>query len=273
VDPLLDVPALQTVEVAGRTLAYRRAGSGPPLVLLHGGGSDTREWWPQLADLSRDFTVVAPDAPGCGGSWDPPEDVGVEGYADAVGDLLRALDLGPVHLLGLSFGGALAIEVGRRHPAVVRSLVLASAYAGWAGSLPPEVVEERRRKALAEADRPPSEWAASYLPGFFASAVDDSTEQAVLRIMGEARPSGIRPMVNAFAAADLRDALPGVSVPTLLLYGELDQRAPLAVAEDLHGRIAGSELVVLPGIGHVTNLEDPAAFDAAVRAFLARSSA
>ena len=90
----------------------------------------------------------------------------------------------------------------------------------------------------------------------------------MLEIMLDVRPAGIRPMITAFAAADLRDMLGTIRVPTLLLYGDLDTRAPRAVAEELHDRIPGSELVMLPGVGHVTNIEAPEEFDAAVRRFV-----
>jgi pimeloyl-ACP methyl ester carboxylesterase len=74
----------ESVEVGGRTIAFERRGSGPPLLLLHGSVSDSREWRPQLEGLSDAFTVVAWDAPGCGQSFDPPEDYGLHGYADCV---------------------------------------------------------------------------------------------------------------------------------------------------------------------------------------------
>lgn len=257
-----------TVDVGGRTIAYRRAGVGPPLVLLHGGWSDGREWWPQLEGLADEFTVIAWDAPGCGGSWDPPEDFGLPGFADAVADFVGALGVPRPHVLGFSFGGGLALEVVGRHPHLPRSLVLASAYAGWAGSLPADVVAERLRRALDEADRPPEEWAASYLPGFFAGAVPQASIDEVVRIMSDARPAGIKAMVTAFAAADLRDGLNDVSLPTLLLYGGSDERSPLTVAEDLHARMPHSELVVMPGVGHVSNIEAPRVFNAEVRRFL-----
>ena len=134
-------------------------------------------WRPQLEDLSEDFDVVAWDAPGCGGSSDVPAGYRLADYADAVAMLIEALGLDRPHLLGLSFGGGLAIEVCHRHPDLVRSLVLASAYAGWAGSLPAEEVAYRKARALAEIELPPAEWAkvpATYLPGFFAGEVDPS---------------------------------------------------------------------------------------------------
>jgi pimeloyl-ACP methyl ester carboxylesterase len=257
-----------TVEVEGKPIGYRRAGTGPPLVLLHGAWSDGREWRRQLDALSDEFTVVAWDAPGCGASFDPPDEFPLAAYADAVAGFVDAIGVEHPHLLGISFGGGLALEVYRRHPALPRSLVLASAYAGWAGSLPADEVAARVRRALDESERPPAEWAPSYLPGFFAGPVPDAARDEMLEIMLDVRPAGIRPMITAFAAADLRDVLATIRVPTLLLYGDLDTRAPPAVAEVLHDRIPGSELVMLPGVGHVTNIEAPDAFDAAVRRFL-----
>jgi pimeloyl-ACP methyl ester carboxylesterase len=260
------------VSVGGRRLAYRRAGTGPPLLLLHGGWSDSREWWLQFHGLSHAYDVIAWDAPGCGGSSDPPDDFSLDDYADAVADLVGALDLAPVPVLGMSFGGGLAIAVAHRHPEIVRSLVLVSAYAGWAGSLPADVVAERVSRVLAEADRPPAEWAPGYLPGFFAHDVSTDVSDRVLAIMLDCRRAGIRPMMQAFAEADLRDALMTITAPALLLYGELDERAPLSVAQDIHRRLTGSELVVIPGVGHSVNLEAPEAFNREVLRFLDSSS-
>ena len=260
--------AVKLIEAGGRKIAYRRAGAGPPLVLLHGAWSDGREWGAQLAGLSDEFEVIAWDAPGCGGSADPPPTMGMADYADAVADLITALDLGRVHLSGLSFGGGLALAMYRRHPHVVRSLVLASAYAGWRGSLPPEEVQARLARARGELDLPPAIWIDSYLPGFFARAVPPETVDLVRSIMGEVRSAGTRPMLAAFADADLRAVLPIITVPTLLLYGAADVRAPRPVADALHAGIPNSELVLLPEVGHMCHLEAPEAFNAEIRRFL-----
>lgn len=249
-------------------MAYHRTGGGPPLVLLHGGWSDGRAWRPQLAGLSDGFDVIAWDAPGCGGSHDPPGQMALADYADAVADLITALRLERPHLCGLSFGGGLAIAVYQRHPNLVRSLVLAGAYAGWKGSLPRDEVEARLRRVRAELDRPPAEWMDGYLPGFFAGPVSPEAIDLIRRMMLEVRPAGLLPMLTAFAGADLNDVLPTIAVPTLLFYGEADARAPRPVAEALHAGIPGSELVVLPGVGHYINLEAPDAFNAEVRRFL-----
>jgi pimeloyl-ACP methyl ester carboxylesterase len=260
--------AVDRVETHVGTVAYRRAGAGAPLVLLHGGLSDGRSWTPQLESLARDYDVVAWDAPGCGGSADPAADLRLAEYADAVAALVRALGAGPVHLAGHSFGAGLAIDVCGRHPQLVRSLVLSGAYAGWRGSLPPAEVEARLNRALAELDRPPEEWVDSYLADLFGHSVPPETVQATRTMMLDVRPAGTRSMLTAFATADLRAVLPTIAVPALLIYGAEDVRAPRGVAEALHAAIPGSRLTLVPAAGHDVNLEAPEEYDAAIRAFL-----
>jgi pimeloyl-ACP methyl ester carboxylesterase len=260
---------MDNVEVNGLRVAYRRAGSGPALVCVHGGLGDSRDWRRQLEGLGDEFTVLAWDAPGCGGSDDPPESFRLPEYADCLAGFVAALGLERPHVCGLSFGGGLALELYRRHPGVPRSLVLASAYAGWAGSLPPEVVRERVERAMREAELPPEQWVRGYLPGLFTSSAPPELLEEAAAIMLDVRPAGMRAMARGFAEADLRDVLGGIEVPTLLLYGDADRRSPVgAVAAELHRRIPGSSLAVLPGVGHAANMEAPDRFNAEVREFL-----
>jgi pimeloyl-ACP methyl ester carboxylesterase len=196
------------VEVGGLRVAYRRSGRGAPLVLLHGGLADSREWRRQLEGLADDFTVVAWDAPGCGGSADPPASWRLPDYADCLAGFIRTLELGRPHVGGLSWGGGLALEPYGRHPQLPRSLVLASAYAGWAGSLPPEVVRERVDAALHEAELPPEQWVPGWLPGLFTAQAPAEVVSEALVMMSEVRPAGMRPMLQSFAEADLREVLP-----------------------------------------------------------------
>jgi pimeloyl-ACP methyl ester carboxylesterase len=259
---------LQDVEVEGLRIASASAGEGAPLVLLHGGWSDSRLWRWQLDGLAGDFTVTAWDTPGCGRSSDPPGDWSMADYADCLAAWLDAAGIERPHVLGLSWGGALALELYGRHPQVPRSLVLASAYAGWAGSLPPEVVAERLERAESELARPPEEWVASYIPSFLTEAAPPGLADELLAVMRDLRAGGTRTMLRAMADTDLREVLPGIEVPTLLLYGEHDVRSPVAVAEEMYAKIPGSRLVVLQGVGHLACVERPDDFNAAVRSFL-----
>ena len=259
---------LLEAQIAGGRIAYATAGDGPPLVLLHGAWSDSRAWRWQLDDLGGSFAVAAWDAPGCGRSSDPPPDWRMPEYADRLAAWLEGVGIERPHVLGLSWGGALALELYRRHPQVPASLVLAGAYAGWAGSLPPDVVAERLERGLRELGRPAEEWVAGYIPGLLTSAAPAALAGEIEAIMCDLHPAGTRTMLQAVAEADLRDVLPLIRVPTLLLYGELDQRSQLPVADELHRSIPGSQLVVLPRVGHLASAERPEEFNAAVRAFL-----
>jgi pimeloyl-ACP methyl ester carboxylesterase len=262
--------AVPHVEVGGFRIAYRCAGSGPPLLLLHGGfGLDSRTWQRQLDDLSNSFTVVAWDAPGCGDSSDPPSSFELGDYADCLAGLGSALGLGPCHVVGVSWGGALALSLCDRHPAAVRSLVLAGAYAGWAGSLPAEEVEQRFTQLQEQVGRPLEEWVPSYLPGMFSPGAPPELADEMLRLMLDVRPGSLLTMLGGMARADLREALPRVQVPTLVLHAEHDVRAPLPVATDLAAAIPGAQLVVIPGAGHVSSMEAPERFEREVRTFLA----
>jgi pimeloyl-ACP methyl ester carboxylesterase len=259
---------MDTVEVDGLRIAYDRAGRGPPLVLLHGYvGDGPTTWRRQIDGLCDEFTVVAWDAPGAGGSSDPPELFGMAGYADCLAGFVDRLSLERPHVAGLSFGGALALELYRRHPAVPTTLILASAYAGWAGSLPADVVTRRLRQALVLADLSPDEFVGTLLPTMFSEATPPESVDAFGASILAFHPVGFRAMARA-SAENLREVLPHIDVPTLLVYGDRDVRAPLAVAEDLHAAISGSTLVLLPGAGHVCNIEAPEAFNQAVQGFL-----
>ncbi|MGY1763911.1 alpha/beta fold hydrolase [Geodermatophilus sp. SYSU D00779] len=260
---------MDAIEVRGLRIAYERAGHGPPLVLVHGIVGDGRgTWGAQLDTLSDEFTVVAWDGPGAGRSEDPPEQFRLPEFADCLAGFVAALGLRRPHIAGISFGGAVALELYRRHPAIPRTLVLAGAYAGWSGSLAPDVVTERLRSCLDAAALPPDEFLATMLPSMFSPSADPERVAGFAATVREFHPAGFRAMALASAASDLRPMLGHVSIPTLVLTGDLDVRAPLGTAEALHAAIPGSELAVLEGVGHVSPVEAAERFTSGVRAFL-----
>jgi pimeloyl-ACP methyl ester carboxylesterase len=135
--------ALSRVDIDERAVAYRRVGSGTPLLFLHGFLCDSRVWRPQLSELADEFDLIAWDAPGAGASLDPPLGFTLTDWADACAQLLDALDLEPAHIVGLSWGGLVAQELFRLAPERVRSLVLADTYAGWKGSFGDNIAQQR----------------------------------------------------------------------------------------------------------------------------------
>lgn len=259
---------MEEIEVDGHRIAYRRKGEGPPLVLLHGWPTDSREWRRQLDGLSDEFTVVAWDAPGAGRSSDPPETFGLADWADCLAAFIAALGLGRPHVAGLSWGGGLALELFNRHPTAVRTLTLAGAYAGWGGSLPADVAEQRLAMMVRNSELPPAQWAPALTRTLVSDGATEDMTGELESIITEFHPAATRVALRAFAEADLRDVLPRIDVPTLLLYGEQDVRAPREVREPLHSGIAGSELVLIPGAGHAIDIEAAERFNSEVRAFL-----
>ena len=249
--------------MSGLEVAYERVGEGPPLVLVHGAGVDGRMWQPQLAALADEFTVVAWDEPGAGHSGDLPVRFGLADYAHCLAAVIDALALGPAHVAGLSWGGTVVQELYRHHPERVATLILAGSYAGWKGSLPAEEVQARLegvRSMLAAGERYDP-------PGLFAGEPPAGVADLLEDMTATARPASLRAQLDVMAQTDQRDLLSRIDVATLLIWGDSDTRSPLSVARQFEDAIPHAELVVIPGAGHVSNLEQPGAFNEAVRAF------
>lgn len=181
-------------------------------MFVHGGVEDTRAWTPQLDALSDDFTVIAWDEPGAGGSTDVPDEFSLSDYADCLAGMVRALVGSPTSVVGISWGTTVILDVYRRHPAVVRSMALADGYAGWRGSLGAEEADARlaaMRAALAEPDGAfdPT------LPGLFAGEPPALFVRLMETIAADVRPHTMLTTLTAMAQADLAEVLPTVQVP------------------------------------------------------------
>lgn len=259
---------MEHVDVDGIRIAYTRAGTGPPLVLLHGAPCDSRTWQWMLPDLARDHTVIAWDAPGFGESSDIDDNWRAPQFADALAAFIAALGLEGPHLVGHSFGTMVALALFQRHPASPASLVLVGGYAGWAGSLPPDEVARRLEMFVDMAELGDAFDPRSY-PGLFTDLIPADRDAVLAKMMREnMRPATVRAAGYIGAETDLRPVLATIDVPTLLLHGESDARSPLANAEALHVAIPTSQLVVLPNLGHACVVEDPDACAAEIRRFV-----
>ena len=221
-----------------------------------------------MVGLANRFLVVAWDAPGAGGSPDPAETFTITDWAHTLAGFLDSLAITRAHLIGLSWGGVLAQEFYRLHPMRVDHLVLADTYAGWKGSLPEDAVELRRARCYRDASRPAHEVVAEWVPGdfFFHATAELAAEMTA--VVGDFHPVGFRLMARSLADTDTTAVLGTIRAPTLLLWGEGDQRSPLGVAEQMHAAIPTSELRVIPTAGHVSNMEKPEDFNRRVLEFL-----
>lgn len=138
---------------------------------------------------------------------------------------------------------------------------------GWKGSLPKPIPEERLAAALRDSSLPPSEFVAKYLPGMFGKSPTQEARDELANIMSDFHPVGFRLMATALARGDTSDMLPKIRVPTLLIWGDADERSPMSVAHQFNEAIPGARLAIMARAGHVSNLEDPTRFNAEVRDF------
>jgi len=134
--------------------------------------------------------------------------------------------------------------------------------------LSPEEVAERRARALQDLDGATEELIRGWLPTLLTEWASQDVVDELSAIMSDFHPAGARTMLESMVEADLREVLPAIDVPTLLLCGEEDHRSPLSVARETQAQIPDSSLVVLPGAGHQSNMEAPDLFNDAVRSFL-----
>jgi pimeloyl-ACP methyl ester carboxylesterase len=251
---------------SGLAIAYQRVGEGAPIVFVHGAAEDGRVWQPQLAGLADEFTVVAWDEPGAGGSSDVPADFGLADYADCLAALIETLALGPAHVAGFSWGGTVVLEVYRRRPELVATLILIDTYAGWKGSLPQEEVSARMEGARQMLSATAEEFDPT-LPGLFSGDPPARFVSLLEEIAADVRTESMSTQLTAMVEADQRDLLPRIAAPTLLIWGERDARSPLTVARQFEEAIPDAKLVIIPGAGHVSQLERPDQVNEAVREF------
>jgi 3-oxoadipate enol-lactonase len=260
-------------EVDGARIHYLDAGSGEPaLVLLHGFPLHAGMWAPQVEQLSSTHRVIAPDFLGFGGS-DAPESMyryTMLGFADLVAGLLDHLGLERVVLGGLSMGGYVAFAFLRQYAERVSGLILADTRAGADTTL----VFDRRTD---QQDQVARIGTTALIETLLAGLLSDHTKANRLDLVEQVRrlmanpPAGFIGALEAMKhRPDATGELASITVPTLLVVGEDDSLSPPEVAREMHERIPGSELAVLPHAGHLSNLEAPEDFNAAVAAFLAR---
>jgi len=265
--------------VSDAPLAHLRwdppAGPGPLVVLLHGVGGGRQAWGDALSGTGRalaaaGFTAVAVDFPGYGLST-PIEPYDLAGLAGAVAALIGHLALGPATVVGHSMGGMVAQELVACLPQAVAALVLAStspAFGKPGGDWQREFLQSRFAPldaGLGMAGLAPPLVAAMVAPG--TPADRQAAAQALMAGVSEAT---YRAAVRALVAFDRRAHLPAIGVPTLVITGEFDRTAAPEVARKMAERIPGAQLAIVPGAGHLLNMEQPDHFNTTLLAFLAR---
>ena len=250
---------------AGGTVAASVTGDGPPVWVFHSLLADAGSCAPLAAALSGSHRVTVPDLPGFGGS--APVEAALEPVADRL-----ALAIGeagaPVAVVGNGYGSFVALMLALRHPALVSRLLLAGT--GAAFDEPGRAAF--RSMAAAASGKGLAAIADTAMRRLFSPAF----QQANPALLAERRerflatdPAMFTTACNALAALDLRDTVRELRIPALVLAGELDEATPPAMAQQLAELLPDASFTGLPGLAHVPQLQDTAAFVAAIGGFLA----
>jgi 3-oxoadipate enol-lactonase len=237
-------------------------GQGPRLLFLHGIGSSGTAWSKQIERLRDEFTCIALDMPGYGGSADLRK-VDLDTLVDEVADVLNGATS---HIVGVSFGALAALGLARRHPGLVRSLTLADATLGKAGLADaPREQWLATRSALSQGlDTLSRERAAQIAaPAATAEVIDE-----IAAHMRRARPEGYMAVARIIAATDARPWLKAIDVPALVICGECDSVTGLEVSGTLASELRDARRLNIANAGHAPHIEAPDQFAAAVREFV-----
>lgn len=250
------------------SLAHDDRGRGPAIVLIHGHPFNRSMWAPQLNALAGDFRLVAPDLPGYGDSAPRGEKIAMGGLADAVLELLDAIGIERATVVGLSMGGLVAMELGLHHLERVDGVVLA---ATTAAPVTPEEVQRRRATAASiERDGMLAHVLdmAGHLFGVEARR-DPGLLTTVFAMMIHTPPAGPAAALRGRAERpDYASLLRDLEVPALVIAGDQDGYSTPEITDQLVASLREPEVLRLPGVGHLPNLEEPERFNAALRTFV-----
>jgi 3-oxoadipate enol-lactonase len=254
-------------------LYVEQAGEGSPVVLVHEGIADSRMWEPQWARYAERFRVVRFDMRGFGQS---PPAVGTYSLSGDLVELLERLELGPATLIGVSLGGAIALETAIARPELVSRLVLVApglrgfemsdeTKAGWA--------EEEAALERGDVDGAVEVNLRMWVDG--PSRAPDEVDADVRSKVGEMQRRAIEIWLEAGEEGDHQalaegwgDRLGEISVPTLVLVGDLDRPEMLEIAKRLETEIPNARRETIAGTAHVPSMERPDEFDRLVLDFL-----
>ena len=270
------------IELHGHRVIYRIAGSGPPVVLIHGMVNSSRHWESVALRLADYYTVIAPDLLGHGDSAAVRGDYSLGAHAASIRDLLAAIGVDRATVVGHSLGGGVAMQFFYQFPQRTERLVLVSS-----GGLGREVSPLLRGAALPGAAAPV--WAAAH--PLLLSALD--RVGGLLQARGSSRGVYLQAVVRALRPLEQREARKAFlhtlrsvidvrgqrvsardrlylleSFPTLIVWGERDNTIPLSHGQEAHEAIPGSRFETLAGAAHFPHLEDPEGLSAVLRDFI-----
>lgn len=245
------------IEVDRLKIAYQVAGSGKPIVVLHGWGAEASTFGNVFDRLSTTHRIYALDLPGFGLSEIPPTAWNASDYAALLTKFFGLLNLDKAHLIGHSYGGRISIVLGAEQPQMVDKLILVNS----AGIIPSRTARYYYRINLAKLGRLMRKCGSS--GNRLADSISHRLGSKDYREAGPMRATLVK-SVNQ----NLRPLLPKIQASTLLIWGEHDTDTPISYGKIMHDEIPNAELVILRDAGHYSFLDQPKQFCHAVESFL-----
>jgi len=260
------------ITVNGITINYRIDGpaAAPWITMSNSLATTYRMWDAQIEACTSHYRVLRYDKRGHGETDVPDGPYSFELLADDVLALLEALNITRTHFVGLSMGGMTGMTLAFKQPSVLRALVLCdTASADPLGD--PALWQERIDVISASGSMEPL--VERTIERFLAPATVQSRPETVAAVRDMVRRTPVQGYIaccQALARLRLTERLPNIHIPTLVVVGEQDVATPVALARGIHQRIPGAELVILKDAGHLSNIDQPEAFNKAILEFLAR---
>lgn len=261
---------MPTLLVANSELYYERIGAGQPVLLIHGLGGSSRDWALQAPAFAAQYEVITVDMRGHGRSAKPRQRYRIAGFAADLAGLLDGLNAAPAHVVGLSLGGMVALELALSYPALVRSLVVVNS-----GPRAPAGTLRERLGLIATYVRRVATvrlFGMRRMGEVLAGQLLPEPEQAPLRQRliahwAENDPRAYLAALRAIGGWDVTARLGELRCPTLVVAAELDY-TPVTFKQAYAARIPRAELVVIDGSRHLTPFDRPAELNAAILGFL-----
>ena len=239
------------------------------LVLIHGFPLNPSMWEPQHALADRGWRIIVPELRGFGGGLSDPPATSIDDYAGDTIDLLDKLHIKDAVICGLSMGGYVTFAMFGRAPTYFRGMVLADTRADADSA---EAVENRKKMQQLVREKGQGAVADALLPKLLCDATFKTRPEVVDSIRRQITGSSVESIVGALTAMMTRPdsvgTLPSIRIPAQIIVGAEDAIMPPPIAEVMHKGISSSEFVVIPGAGHMANMEQPALFNEALGRFL-----
>jgi 3-oxoadipate enol-lactonase len=256
--------------VNGNSVYYEIGGpEGAPVVMLSQSlACSSAMWQPQVPVLQQNYRVLRYDTRGHGRSGAPGGEYSLDMLGDDAVGLMDALDIDAVHWCGLSMGGMIGQNLGLRHPGRVHSLTLCDT----SSRIPPEMAPVWIERTQIAAEKGMAALVDSTIERWFTApyrAKNPPEMQAVRELVLKTPPAGYIGCCHAIRRLDYTDRLSGIDKPTLVIVGEEDPATPVAAAEAIASAIPGARMAVIPNASHISNIEQPEAFNKALTGFLA----